>query len=78
MNESLSLSPYHAYVLRFWPECQGTTHPQWRFTLLDPKTGEQRGFATLEALMAYLAQLTENSAPSPASVPACSQATPQA
>ncbi len=60
MKDHLISSPYHAYMLRFWPECQETEHPHWRFTLLDPKTGKQLGFATLESLTKFLSFLTEN------------------
>lgn len=47
---------YHAYLLRFWEERgqiqdRGVT---WRFSLEDPHTHERRGFATLEALIAFL------------------------
>jgi len=52
-------SPYYTYMLRFWPESQESEEPRWCYTLLDPKTGEQQGFATLESLVKYLASLTE-------------------
>jgi hypothetical protein len=46
---------YRAYVLRSW-EKRGQT-PEgsaWRFSLEDPHTGQRRGFAGLEALVAAL------------------------
>ncbi len=51
-NDPLS---YHVFVLRCWQEHSG--HPElnaWRFNLQDPGTGQHRGFATLEALLAFL------------------------
>ena len=47
---------YCVYVLRFWEE--RSRHPDrpgvWRFSLEDPRTGERRGFASLEAVVAFL------------------------
>ena len=59
MKDYLTPSPYYTYMLRFWPEDYQTEEPHWRFTLLDPKTGKQLGFATLESLVNYLSTLTE-------------------
>ena len=58
-NSDLSSSnpAYHAYMLRFWPEQQpGET--AWRFTLLDPHSGQKIGFQSLDALFSHLATLT--------------------
>ena len=47
---------YRAYMLRLWeerrnsPDAPGT----WRFSLEDAHTGEKQGFASLEALLAFL------------------------
>ena len=47
---------YQSYLLRFWEERgqQPDLPPAWRFSLEDPHTGERRGFASLEALVAFL------------------------
>lgn len=58
-NSDLSSSnpSYHAYMLRFWSEQQpGET--AWRFTLLDPNTGQRKGFQSLDALVNHLVTLT--------------------
>jgi len=43
---------YRAYVLTLWEERNrdSDTPAVWRFRLEDPRTGQQRGFASLEAL----------------------------
>ena len=47
---------YCAYLLRCWQEPSlvhlGTA--AWRFSLEDPHTAERQGFATFEALIAFL------------------------
>lgn len=48
------------YILRFWetrsvPPDEPVT---WRFSAQDPQTGERRGFADLDGLMAFLAAQT--------------------
>jgi hypothetical protein len=49
---------YHTFLLTLWeernedPDLPGA----WRFRLEDPRTGQQRGFANLEALVAALEQ----------------------
>jgi hypothetical protein len=55
------------YILRFWetrsfpPDAPVT----WRFSAQDPRTGERRGFADLDGLMAFLAARTgEQAGPS--------------
>ena len=49
---------YRVYLLRFWqePREKPDLPNVWRFSLQDPRTGERRGFASLEALVAFLAQ----------------------
>jgi hypothetical protein len=49
---------YHIYLLTIWKEYSqmDETEAGWRFRLEHPSTGNQRGFATLEALMAALQQ----------------------
>ena len=46
---------YHSYLLRFW-EVRGRVElpSVWRFSLTDPHTGERKGFADLETLVAFL------------------------
>jgi hypothetical protein len=46
---------YQVFLLRCWEE--HSEHPEldaWRFSLQDPSTGQRRGFASLEALFAFL------------------------
>lgn len=47
---------YRAYLLRCWQErSQQPEHlGVWRFSLQEPHSGQRRGFASLEALMAFL------------------------
>ncbi|HFQ92721.1 MAG TPA: hypothetical protein ENK32_01830 [Anaerolineae bacterium] len=46
---------YQAYLLRLWRE---DTAVPWRATLENPHTGEQRSFANLEHLFAWLQKKT--------------------
>ena len=49
------LRHYHVFVLRAWEERGSPIGPaRWRFSLEAPSTGQRRGFATLEALIAFL------------------------
>ena len=50
---------YRAFLLRCWLET--TAGPAaWRFCLVEPGNGQtERGFASLEALLAYLRQELE-------------------
>ncbi len=49
---------YRAFLLTLWEERgRDRDSPQvWRFRLEDPRTGQQRGFASLEALVEALKQ----------------------
>ena len=49
---------YRSYLLTFWEERSQdpAASAVWRFRLEDPRTGQRRGFADLEALMAALEQ----------------------
>ena len=49
---------YRSFLLRLW-QVQEATGLAWRATLVDVSTGEQRGFASLEGLIAYLRLSTE-------------------
>lgn len=55
-----SHSLYHAFLLRFWRDDE--TVP-WRIQLEDPHTGERRGFASLEQMIAYLGERLETAPP---------------
>ena len=50
---------YRSYLLRLWQvrEADGLA---WRASLEEVKTGEQRGFTSLEDLIAYLQYTTES------------------
>jgi hypothetical protein len=55
---------YRAYVLRMWEERAQTPEASvWRFSLEDPHTGQVRGFAGLEALVAALGEEMQRAAP---------------
>lgn len=45
--------PYRTYLLMLWQE-RGQTATVWRFRLENPRTGERRDFASLEALVTSL------------------------
>ena len=47
---------YRSYLLTLWEERgrEPSARGVWRFRLEDPRTGEGRGFASLEALVAAL------------------------
>jgi hypothetical protein len=50
---SSSPPPYLSYLLRLWLAGDNDP-PEWRAALLDPLTGERRGFASLEAMTTFL------------------------
>lgn len=51
---------YYAFLLRLWPENEGTeSAASWRATLEDARSGERLGFASLEQLFAHLMTLAE-------------------
>jgi hypothetical protein len=62
MSDPYRPSRYRAYLLRFWEECRGQPGlpGTWRFSLEDPHTGQRRGFASLERLVAFLQQEMES------------------
>jgi hypothetical protein len=47
--------PYLAYLLRLWRVRQGGAS-EWMASLESTSTGERQGFASLEAMVAYLNQ----------------------
>ena len=48
---------YKSYLLRLW-ESDDQGKPIWRASLESPGTGELQGFATLQALIAFLEEQT--------------------
>jgi hypothetical protein len=44
---------YHSYLLRLWQESAGKKS-SWRFVLVNLVKNEERGFASLERLAAFL------------------------
>ena len=56
MSISTKRPRHRSYLLTFWEERDREARgPQvWRFSLQDPRTGQRRGFASLEALVAAL------------------------
>ena len=51
---------YLAYMLRLWKIRSGT-ESVWRASLESPRSGERQGFASLEALFAFLEERTRGS-----------------
>jgi hypothetical protein len=49
----MSKPQYHSYLLRLWQESTGKKS-SWRFVLVNLTRSEQRGFASLERLVAFL------------------------
>jgi hypothetical protein len=65
---------YRVYLLTAWREGgDGDSGPSGlRFSLKDPRTGERRGFASAEALVAALAsKVTEDAAPDHSATVSC-------
>ncbi len=75
--ERVRTADYLAYLLRLWRE--GPSAP-WRAMLVDPGTGDRRGFADLSKLFAFLQDQTGEGAPEgePAAGPTdCSDSRPR-
>lgn len=49
---------YHAFLLRLWREWSGS---RWHATLERPQSGRRLAFGSIQALLEYLATLTETS-----------------
>ncbi len=49
---------YLAYLVRLW-QVTSAGRPVWRASLENPHTGERRGFADLDALVAFLKNKTQ-------------------
>lgn len=52
--EKANQSDYHAYLLRMWRD---ERDGPWRTTLVNPHSGEQLNFASLEQMWAFLQTL---------------------
>jgi hypothetical protein len=63
---------YQAYLLRVWRETEADS---LRATLENPHTGERLGFASAEALLAYLSASIVPGAPASAGLPPAPVAT---
>jgi hypothetical protein len=50
---------YLAFMLRLW-QVRDNGEMVWRASLEDPHTGERRGFASLEMLVAFLREQTRD------------------
>jgi hypothetical protein len=50
---------YHAYLLRLWRVNAGRS-TMWHASLEDSRTGERKGFADLQGLMAFLEEQTSH------------------
>ena len=50
---------YLAYLLRLW-QVRDNNEMVWRASLEDPHSGERRGFASLEMLVAFLQEQTRS------------------
>jgi hypothetical protein len=56
---------YHSYLLRLWQEGSGS-QSHWRFVVVNLIEGQQRGFASMERMVAFLKeQVDALSAPDP-------------
>jgi len=65
-------APYLSYLLRMWScSAEGEAQERWLASVESPLTREQRHFADLESLFAFLRTMTGQS---PASAPAPSDA----
>ena len=56
MNSTTEASRYQAYLLRLWLTGDDDA-AVWRASLEDPRTGERRGFADVNSLLAFLADI---------------------
>ncbi len=61
---------YQAYLLRMWevPSERIDHPPTWRFSLVDPETGEELGFPDVAALTAHVLALMDRGVDEPRSV----------
>ncbi len=66
MNPSNERRRYRGYLLRLWQIGEGGSIA-WRISLEDPRTGERHGFASLNALFAFLHDQTGETPAAPGS-----------
>ena len=52
-SKHFSPSQYRSYLLRLWLADADSQSP-WRIALINPKTGERRGFVDFECLVDFL------------------------
>jgi hypothetical protein len=50
---------YRSFMLRLWIE--KTNGEKWRYSLEDTHTGKRKGFASVDKLIAYLEEITNES-----------------
>lgn len=76
MTTHASSPGYCAYLLRCWQETSpvAAAAQGWRFSLEDPHTGARHGFASFEALMAFLHEQLRDDPCSITGAPAGAQA----
>ena len=55
MNLTTEAPRYQAYLLRLWLTGDDDA-AVWRASLEDPRTGERRGFADVNSLLAFLSE----------------------
>jgi len=52
-GKNISPSQYRAYLLRIWME-DTQSESSWRIVLINPQTGDRRGFVDFEHLVDFL------------------------
>jgi len=57
-NVSEKQPRYLSYLLRLW-QVESTGQWVWRASVEDSRTGERRGFASIDALLAFLREQTD-------------------
>lgn len=57
-GEPVRQGAYVAYMLRLWRAGTNVGRPVWRASIENPHTGERLAFGDMEALFAFLADLT--------------------
>jgi hypothetical protein len=63
MTDEPQVPVYHIYLLTAWREYRQLNQEvfDWRFSLIDPHTGQQYGFVKAEALLALVEELGKQS-----------------
>ena len=60
-DEAVRHENYVAYMLRLWQVGSRSGKSVWRASLENPHTGERQAFGDVEALVAFLAEITRAS-----------------